>query len=146
LGAHSGEEEAFFARKLRMATEINKEAFVELQGRLVDTTTKLKQVQMQIRNKEAEKKRAFLTVEELERLPESTNTYRSVGKAFILESRDTLLKEQQTKADDSDSAIATLQASKEYLERQMKEVESHFRELLQNSPELARQVMAMSVS
>jgi hypothetical protein len=28
----------------------------------------------------------------------------------------------------------------------MKEVESHFRELLQNSPELARQVMAMSVS
>jgi hypothetical protein len=34
---------------------------------------------MQIRNKEAEKKRAFLTVEELERLPESTNTYRSVG-------------------------------------------------------------------
>jgi prefoldin subunit 1 len=56
-------------------------AFVELQGRLVDTTTKLKQVQMQIRNKEAEKKRAFLTVEELERLPESTNTYRSVGKA-----------------------------------------------------------------
>ncbi len=123
-----------------------------------------------------------------------------VGR-FILESRDTLLKEQQTKADDSDSAIATLQvciltpvngqwfqssgsafcpnpnfnvlwicalpsvkgivmvianvvflflgiiqASKEYLERQMKEVESHFRELLQNSPELARQVMAMSVS
>jgi chaperonin cofactor prefoldin len=64
---------------------------------------------MQIRNKEAEKKRAFLTVEELERLPEFTNTYRSVGKAFILESRDTLLKEQQTKADDSDSAIATLQ-------------------------------------
>jgi len=34
---------------------------------------------MQIRNKEAEKKRAFLTAEELERLPESTNTYRSVG-------------------------------------------------------------------
>lgn len=39
-----------------------------------------------------------------------------------------------------------LQGSKEYLERQMKEVESNFRELLQNSPELARQVMAMSVS
>jgi hypothetical protein len=37
---------------------------------------------MQIRNKEAEKKRAFLTVEELERLPESTNTYRSVGMLY----------------------------------------------------------------
>jgi prefoldin subunit 1 len=42
--------------------------------------------------------------------------------------------------------LGIIQASKEYLERQMKEVESHFRELLQNSPELARQVMAMSVS
>jgi prefoldin subunit 1 len=38
------------------------------------------------------------------------------------------------------------QGSKEYLERQMKDVESNFRELLQNSPELARQVMQMSVS
>jgi prefoldin subunit 1 len=42
--------------------------------------------------------------------------------------------------------LLNLQGSKEYLERQMKEVESNFRELLQNSPDLARQVMAMSVS
>lgn len=41
-------------------------------------------VQMQVRNKEAEKKRAFLTLEELESLPESTNTYRSVGKSLSL--------------------------------------------------------------
>lgn len=64
----------------------------------------------------------------------------------MLEPKDELIKEQQTKAEESDSAIATLVGSKEYLERQMKEVESNFRELLQNSPELARQVMAMSVS
>lgn len=38
------------------------------------------------------------------------------------------------------------QTSKDYLERQMKDVESSFRELLQQSPALARQVMAMSVS
>ncbi|MCO5602619.1 hypothetical protein L7F22_056753 [Adiantum nelumboides] len=57
--------------------EINKEAFVELQSRLVETTSKLKQVQMQQRSKEAEKKRAILTLEELKGLPE-TNTYKSV--------------------------------------------------------------------
>ncbi|KAG0564757.1 hypothetical protein M758_8G132200 [Ceratodon purpureus] len=129
-----------------MAAEINKEAFVELQGRLVETTSKLKQVQVQIRNKEAEKKRAFLTLEELDSLPEGTNTYRTLGKAFVLEPKDDLIKEQQAKAEESDSAIATLAGSKEYLERQMKEVESNFRELLQNSPELARQVMQMSVT
>lgn len=37
------------------------------------------QVQVQIRNKEAEKKRAFLTLEELDSLPEGTNTYRTLG-------------------------------------------------------------------
>jgi len=129
-----------------MAAEINKEAFVELQGRLVETTSKLKQVQIQVRNKEAEKKRAFLTLEELNSLPEGTNTYRTLGKAFVLEPKDDLIKEQHMKADECDSAIAALVGSKEYLERQMKEVESNFRELLQNSPELARQVMSMSVS
>jgi hypothetical protein len=34
---------------------------------------------VQVRNKEAEKKRAFLTLEELESLPEGTNTYRTLG-------------------------------------------------------------------
>ncbi|CAM6088423.1 unnamed protein product [Calypogeia fissa] len=124
-----------------MASEINKEAFVELQGRLVETTTKLKQVQMQIRNKEAEKKRAFLTLEELNSLPDKTNTYK-----FIHMPMGTLVTEQQTKTEDCDSTLATLQTSKDYLERQMKEVESSFRELLQQSPALARQVMAMSVA
>ncbi|KAL2603017.1 hypothetical protein R1flu_017207 [Riccia fluitans] len=129
-----------------MGSEINKEAFLELQGRLVETTTKLKQVQMQVRNKEVEKKRAFLTLEELNSLSENTNTYKSVGKAFFLMPMATLAKEQKTKTDECDAALATLQGSKEYLERQMKEVESSFRELLQQSPALARQVMAMSVS
>ena len=37
------------------------------------------QVQNQMRNKESEKKRAFLTLEELRQLPDSTNTYKAAG-------------------------------------------------------------------
>lgn len=37
------------------------------------------QVQTQIRNKEGEKKRAFLTLEELKQLSEDTNAYKSIG-------------------------------------------------------------------
>ncbi|KAG6557625.1 hypothetical protein Mapa_000906 [Marchantia paleacea] len=92
-----------------MASEINKEAFVELQGRLVETTTKLKQVQMQVRNKEVEKKRAFLTLEELNCLAENTNTYKSVGKAFFLTPMVTLVKEQKAKTEECDTTLATLQ-------------------------------------
>lgn len=34
---------------------------------------------MQIRTKETEKKRAFLTLEELRQVPDDTNTYKSIG-------------------------------------------------------------------
>lgn len=39
------------------------------------------QVQVQIRNKEGEKKRAYLTLEELRQLSDDTNTYKSIGNA-----------------------------------------------------------------
>uniref|UniRef100_A0A0D6R7X2 Prefoldin subunit 1 n=1 Tax=Araucaria cunninghamii TaxID=56994 RepID=A0A0D6R7X2_ARACU len=126
--------------------ELSREAFVELQGRMIETSSKLKQVQMQMRNKEAEKKRAFLTLEELQQLPDDTNTYKSVGKAFILEPTSVLVNEQQERLKECDSSIASLQTSKEYIERQMTEVESNLKELLQQDPGLARQVMMMSVA
>lgn len=42
------------------------------------------QVQNQMRNKESEKKRAFLTLEELQQLSDDTNTYKSIGIKFLL--------------------------------------------------------------
>ncbi|GJM84967.1 hypothetical protein PR202_ga00686 [Eleusine coracana subsp. coracana] len=82
-----------------MADEANKAAFLELQARMVDATGKIKQaptiflhrtsvvnivfflqIQANMRGKEAEKKRAYLTLEELRQLPDDTNTYKTVGK------------------------------------------------------------------
>lgn len=37
------------------------------------------QVQTQMRAKEGEKKRAYLTMEELRQLPDDTNTYKAIG-------------------------------------------------------------------
>ncbi|OMO50246.1 Prefoldin beta-like protein [Corchorus capsularis] len=128
-----------------MADEVNKTAFLEIQGRMIELTGKLKQVQNQMRNKEGEKKRAFLTLEELGQLSDDTNTYKSIGRTFVLEPKSVLVNEQEQKMKDSESAIASLQTSKEYLEKQMAEVENNFRELLQQDPGLARQIMSMSV-
>lgn len=41
------------------------------------------QVQAQLRNKEGEKKRAYLTLEELKQLSEDTNTYKSIGRTLV---------------------------------------------------------------
>ncbi|GLT80313.1 hypothetical protein SLA2020_517590 [Shorea laevis] len=128
-----------------MADEANRTAFLEIQGRMIELTGKLKQVQNQMRNKEGEKKRAFLTLEELRQLSDDTNTYKSIGRTFILEPKSLLMNEQEQKLTDSESAIASLQISKEYLEKQISEVENNLRELLQQDPGLAHQIMSMSV-
>ncbi|KAB2031399.1 hypothetical protein ERO13_D05G287200v2 [Gossypium hirsutum] len=128
-----------------MADEVNKTAFLEIQGRMIELTSKLKQVQNQMRTKEGEKKRAFLTLEELNQLPDDTNTYKSIGRTFVLEPKSVLVNEQEQKLKDSESAIGSLQSSKEYMEKQLAEVENNLRELLQQDPGLARQIMSMSV-
>lgn len=120
-------------------------AFVEIQGRMIETTRKLKQVQTQIRSKETDKKRAFLTMEELKQVPDDTNVYKSIGKTFVLEKKATLMNEQENKFKDSETSITALQSSKEYLEKQIAEVENNLRELLQQDPGLARQIMSMNV-
>ncbi|KAL3830101.1 hypothetical protein ACJIZ3_018903 [Penstemon smallii] len=127
-----------------MADEANRNAFFEIQGRMIEATAKLKQVENQLRNKEKEKKRAYLTLEEL-KLCDDTNTYKSIGRTFVLEPKSVLMEEQEQKLKDSDTAIASLQTSKEYLEKQMAEIENNLRELLQQEPGLARQIMSMSV-
>ncbi|KAJ0677191.1 hypothetical protein HanPI659440_Chr12g0447951 [Helianthus annuus] len=64
---------------------------------------------------------------------------------FILEPKPFLMNEQEKKLSDSETAIASLQTSKEYLEKQLAEVETNLRELLQQDPGLARQIMSMAV-
>ncbi|KAK2992169.1 hypothetical protein RJ640_016942 [Escallonia rubra] len=122
-----------------MADEAIRTGFVEIQGRMIETTAKLKQVQNQMRNKEGDKKRAYLTLEELRQLSNDTNTYKSI------EPKSVLMDEQEKRLKDSEAAIASLQTSKEYLEKQLTEVENNLRELLQQDPSLARQIMSMSV-
>ncbi|GMI90417.1 PREFOLDIN 1 [Hibiscus trionum] len=131
-----------------MVDEVNKTAFIEIQGRVIELTGKLKQVQNQMRTKEGEKKRAFLTLEELSQVPDDTNTYKSIGKilkVFVLEPKAVLMNEQERKLKDSESAICSLQTSKEYMEKQLAEVENNLRELLQQDSGLARQIISMSV-
>ncbi|GFY80552.1 similar to PREFOLDIN 1 [Actinidia rufa] len=116
-----------------MANEANRTAFVEIQGRMIETTGKLKQhghAQM---------------------VPYPCRTLIGHGYVlhmprFVLEPKPVLMEEQEQKLKDSETAIASLQTSKEYLEKQMAEVENNLRELLQQDPGLARQIMSMSVA
>ncbi|CAA7021023.1 unnamed protein product [Microthlaspi erraticum] len=136
-----------------MADEATRSAFLEIQASMIELTGKLKQVQNQMRNKEGDRKRAYLTLEELRPLPEDTNTYKKNVSGlvvldlskFVLEPKKVLEGEQEQKLKDSEAAIASLQPSKEYLEKQIAEVENNFKELLQQEPSIVQQVVSMSV-
>ncbi|KAF3503385.1 hypothetical protein F2Q69_00043285 [Brassica cretica] len=137
-----------------MADEATRTAFLEIQASMIDLTGKLKQavvitaalnmiqchievirllfpvVQTQMRNKEGDRKRAYLTLEELRPLPPHTNTYK-----FLLEPKTVLEGEQEQKLKDSEATIASLQTSRE----------NNLRELLQQEPGITRQIMSMSM-
>lgn len=78
-------------------------------------------------------------------MPDDTNTYKTIGKVFILEPRSVLMNEQEQKLNDSETTIASMQTSEEYLEKQLAEVENNIRELLQQDPGLMRQILSMTV-
>ncbi|RYR44146.1 hypothetical protein Ahy_A08g040529 isoform A [Arachis hypogaea] len=170
--AEKGRIQDYLFSLIEMADEANRTAFLEIQGRMIESTGKMKQgdsrpndfhvphitnprgaielkaellVQNQMRSKEAEKKRAYLTLEELKQLPDDTNVYKSIGRTFVLESKAALMNEQENKFKDSEASIISLQSSKEYLEKQIAEIENNLRELLQQDPGLARQIMSMNV-
>ncbi|CAN7030710.1 unnamed protein product, partial [Brassica oleracea var. botrytis] len=93
-----------------MADEATRTAFLEIQASMIDLTGKLKQVQTQMRNKEGDRKRAYLTLEELRPLPPHTNTYNFCFiNRFLLEPKTVLEGEQEQKLKDSEATIASLQ-------------------------------------
>ncbi|MED6114247.1 hypothetical protein PIB30_078540, partial [Stylosanthes scabra] len=80
IALHFPKSKDYLLPLIEMADEANRTAFLEIQGRMIETTGKMKQVQNQMRSKEAEKKRAYLTLEELKQLPDDTNVYKSIGR------------------------------------------------------------------
>ncbi|KAG2299044.1 hypothetical protein Bca4012_010609 [Brassica carinata] len=64
---------------------------------------------------------------------------------FLLEPKNVLEGEQEQKLKESEATVASLQTSKENLEKKIAEVENNLRELLQQEPGIARQIMSMSL-
>ncbi|CAI5487885.1 unnamed protein product [Closterium sp. Naga37s-1] len=162
-----------------MATEATREAFVELQGRLVETDSKLKQAQWrryqccslsslvisllaqvlgQEKACEVDVFTARTTLDELQELSAETNVYQSIVPcpyprlAFMLASlqgtassrrpctrmyhaiQKAARATEEGKIKEAEATIASLQGSKKYLEKQMREVQSNFKELMEQLP------------
>ena len=124
--------------------ENDRQQFVKMQREMLVETNKLRKLESQQRDSEREKKRSQLTLQELASLPEDVNTYRTIGRTFVLTSKQDMTKELEQSVTDNEEFLKTSKDKKVYLEKQVKEAEDNIRELLRGAPALAKQIAGVT--
>nr|XP_061801900.1 prefoldin subunit 1-like [Nerophis lumbriciformis] len=107
-----------------------KKAFSELQVKMIDTQQKVKLANLQIEQLTHVQKHANLTHAEIDTLGDDTRMYEGVGRMFILQSKEDIARQLQTKQKTAEEKIKELEQKKAYLERSVKEAEDNIREML----------------
>lgn len=107
-----------------------KKAFQELQGKLITTTQQLKVSDAQIETLKRSIQHSMLVEKEISRLPENTRVYEGVGRMFMLAGIPEVKNTLEMKVKAADNKIKTIENTKAYLERNMKESEDSLRELV----------------
>eukprot|EP00741_Cyanophora_paradoxa_P003360 tig00000692_g3266.t1 len=102
---------------------------MELQGRFMETQRQLVGITAQIQMRDREKKKTGLTLKEIDELPKGVNTYKSIGKMFLLTPTEMLAAELKSRIGDAEKDIQSFSNSRAYLERQLREVETQLREI-----------------
>mmetsp|Transcript_2537 Transcript_2537/g.6819 ORF Transcript_2537/g.6819 Transcript_2537/m.6819 type:complete len:139 (+) Transcript_2537:160-576(+) len=118
--------------------------FMELQQKMVQETNKLKHLQSQTRQSEIEKRKCTLTLQELSGLPADVNTFRAIGRTFVLVDKADMTKELEESVAKNEEFVKNSKDKKIYLEKQVKEAEEEIRDLLKGAPALARQIAGVA--
>ena len=107
-----------------------KRAFGELQHKMVETQQRMKVSDLQIENLKRTITHSQLTAQEIDSLPDQTPVYESVGRMFLLSTKEDIDKMLDRKQDTCKEKIKNLEGNKKYLEKSIKESENSLRELI----------------
>eukprot|EP00850_Spirogloea_muscicola_P001156 SM000004S15026 [mRNA] locus=s4:837926:838929:+ [translate_table: standard] len=98
--------------------------------------------------KAAEKKRATLTLQELDLLPTDTRTYKPLGAGLLkleqaskMEECDSVLESAKVGLHQHAAKLGDCQVAQEHLRKSLHDLEASMRELLEQLPTLAAHVM-----
>ncbi|EDO46608.1 predicted protein, partial [Nematostella vectensis] len=105
-------------------------AFQELQLKVIDTTQRVKVAEAQIEQLKRTNQHAKLTDQELSTLPLDTNTYEAVGRMFVLQPVTDVRSTIAEKVKANEEKIKTIEGTKDYLQKSVKEQENNIREML----------------
>ncbi|KAL5018911.1 hypothetical protein ScPMuIL_004633 [Solemya velum] len=107
-----------------------KKAFQVLQAKMINTTQQLKISDAQIESLKRTIQHSKLVDHEISTLPEDTRVYEGAGRMFILQPLNDVKKCLTEKVTAAGEKIKTIEGSKAYLERSIKESEENLREMV----------------
>ncbi|XP_015794533.1 prefoldin subunit 1 [Tetranychus urticae] len=107
-----------------------KKQFKELQIKVGETRSKMRQIDGTIDILSRSSQRYRLTLTEVKNLPESITTYQSIGRMFVKAKRDEIEVDLNEAIKTNAEKCQELEKSKVYLEKGLKEKEDSIRELI----------------
>ncbi len=108
----------------------SREAFMELQQKIVSTSQRLKLSNMQIDQLTSQNKRAKLVEAELAGVPTTTKVYQGVGRMFMLEPMEKIKSSLEVKVKNNQEKIAEIESNKTILEKHLEENQKNMREFI----------------
>lgn len=107
-----------------------KKHFEELQIQVMETRTKMRQIDVQVEGLKRTCQHSTITKREVAAVPSGVNTFESVGRMFVKRPVDDVQKMLDERIKKGEEKITSLETSKKYLENSLKERENNLRELV----------------
>uniref|UniRef100_A0A2M4AMX2 Putative molecular chaperone prefoldin subunit 1 n=1 Tax=Anopheles triannulatus TaxID=58253 RepID=A0A2M4AMX2_9DIPT len=108
-----------------------KKAFTEMQVNKIESTKKIRMLDMKTDSLKLSKQRVEVTNKHVSTLAPDTKVYSSVGRMYVLSDVPSLVEQMKGKQTSFEEMIAQCEKNKDFLIKNLKEQEESLRELVQ---------------
>lgn len=107
-----------------------KKAFEDLQVKMLTSRNQIKVLEAQIDQLKRQSTHSRLTESELQQLDAKVPMYEGIGRMFVLSEKTKILESLDLKTKQCENKMASLEKSKQYIDKSLKDSETSLRELI----------------
>ncbi|KAJ2762948.1 hypothetical protein H4S06_000368 [Coemansia sp. BCRC 34490] len=115
-----------------MSEDTAQQVYMRITQKIQDCRKQLDQIDVQVSTNQRESRLAALTKREIEGLDTSVPVYKSMGKMFIQENKDDLLKDINKSSEDSKALVEALEKKKKFVERDLEEATGNLKDMIKS--------------
>ncbi|KAJ1898083.1 hypothetical protein IW146_001890 [Coemansia sp. RSA 922] len=116
-----------------MADDTIQQVYMRVTQKMQDCQKQLAQIEAQMSTNQRETRLAALTRREIQDLDNSVPLYKSMGKMFIQESKEDLLKDIEKSASDAKILIDALEKKQKFVKRDLDEATGNLRDIIHSA-------------